>query len=116
VKRKPTERRERGNPRDLFSLRSDRAFSAGRERGRIGAALPAIERGYGWGNAHRGNVHWFKSESDAGFIFNVHVIGYDPKIKESSGRLYLDVEGEKLAGGLIKAPKMSSADCHKKYG
>jgi len=30
--------------------------------------------------------------------------------------LYLDPEGEKLAGGLLKAPKMSSADCHKKYG
>lgn len=65
---------------------------------------------------HKDNVHWFLSESDAGFIFNVHVVGYDPTIKESSGRLYLDVEGEKLAGGLIKAPKMSSAACHKKYG
>lgn len=65
---------------------------------------------------HKDNIHWFKSESDAAFIFNVHVIGYDPKIKESSGRLYVDPEGEKLADGLIKAPKMSSADCHKKYG
>ena len=44
------------------------------------------------------------------------MIGYDKTIKESSGRLYLDVEGEKLAGGLVKAPKMTSADCHKKYG
>ena len=65
---------------------------------------------------HRDNVHWFQSESDAAYIFNVHVIGYDPTIKEPSGRLYLDVEGEKLAGGLIKAPKMSSAACHKKFG
>ena len=40
----------------------------------------------------------------------------NPKIKEASGRLYLDPEGEKLANGLIKAPKLSSADCHKKYG
>jgi len=44
------------------------------------------------------------------------VIGYDPAITESSGRLYLDPDGEKLAGGLIKAPKMSSSECHKKYG
>jgi hypothetical protein len=65
---------------------------------------------------HKDNVHWFKADTDAAFIFNVHVIGYDPKIKESSGRLYLDPDGEKLAGGLVKAPKMSSADCHKKYG
>ena len=65
---------------------------------------------------HKDNIHWFKSVSDAAYIFNVHVIGYDPTIKESSGRLYLDVEGEKLAGGLIKAPKMSSSECHKKFG
>jgi hypothetical protein len=30
--------------------------------------------------------------------------------------MYLDPGGEKLSGGLVKAPKMSSADCHKKYG
>ena len=65
---------------------------------------------------HKDNVHWFRALSETGYIFNVHVIGYDPTIKENSGRLYLDVEGEKLAGGMIKAPKMSSADCHKKYG
>jgi hypothetical protein len=28
----------------------------------------------------------------------------------------LDPAGEKLAGGLVKAPKMTSAECHKKYG
>lgn len=65
---------------------------------------------------HKDNIHWFKAESDAAYIFNVHVIGYDKTIKEASGRLYLDVEGEKLSGGLVKAPKMTSAECHKKYG
>jgi hypothetical protein len=65
---------------------------------------------------HKDNVHWFKAESDAAYIFNVHVIGYDKTIKEASGRLYLDVDGEKLSGGLVKAPKMTSADCHRKYG
>ncbi len=82
---------------------------------------PTIDRVFGPGEVstvsdHKDNVHWFKADTDAAFIFNVHVIGYDPKIKESSGRLYLDPDGEKLAGGLVKAPKMSSADCHKKYG
>lgn len=82
---------------------------------------PTIDRTFGPGELstisdHKDNVHWFKSDSDAGYIFNVHVIGYDKTIKESSGRLYLDVEGEKLAGGLIKAPKMTSADCHRKFG
>jgi hypothetical protein len=82
---------------------------------------PTIDRHFEPGDLstisdHKDNVHWFKSESDAAYIFNVHVIGYDPAIKDASGRLYLDVEGEKLAGGLVKAPKMSSAACHKKFG
>ncbi|CAN5452502.1 hypothetical protein BH11PLA2_BH11PLA2_27570 [soil metagenome] len=65
---------------------------------------------------HMDNVHWFKAVSDSAYIFNVHVIGYDPTIKGNSGRLYLDPEGEKLKDGLVKAKKMSSEDCHKKYG
>jgi hypothetical protein len=82
---------------------------------------PTIDRHFEPGDLstisdHKDNVHWFRSESDVAFIFNVHVVGYDPQIKESSGRLYLDPEGEKLAGGLIKAAKLSSSECHKKYG
>lgn len=65
---------------------------------------------------HKDNIHWFRALSDKGFVFNVHVIGYDPAIQESSGRLYLDPDGEKLGGGLIRAKKMTSSDCHKKYG
>ena len=65
---------------------------------------------------HKDNIHWFECQSDNGFIFNVHVTGYDPTIKESGGRLYLDPDGEKLAGGKIKAPKITSTACHKKYG
>ncbi len=64
---------------------------------------------------HKDNVHWFKATSDVGFIFNLHVIGYDPAIK-STGRVYLDPDGEKIKGGLIVAKKMSSEECHKKYG
>lgn len=82
---------------------------------------PTIDRAFKAGEAstisdHKDNVHWFQCTSDSGYIFNAHVIGYDPKITEPSGRLYLDPEGEKLAGGLIKAPKMTSGECHKKYG
>jgi hypothetical protein len=43
-------------------------------------------------------------------------MGYDPTLKLMSGRRYLDPEGEKLAGGLIKAMKMTSDECHRKYG
>jgi hypothetical protein len=82
---------------------------------------PTIDRAFKPGELstisdHKDNVHWFEATTETGFIFNVHVIEYDPTITESSGRLYLDPDGEKLAGGLIKAKKMSSAECHKKYG
>ncbi len=65
---------------------------------------------------HKDNVHWFEALSDSGFIFNIHVIGYDPAIQDTSGRLYLDPEGEKVGDGLIRARKMTSAECHRKYG
>lgn len=65
---------------------------------------------------HKDNIHWFSCTSDTGFIFNAHFTEYDPTIKNHSGRLYLDPEGEKVDGGLIKARKMTSGECHKKYG
>jgi hypothetical protein len=65
---------------------------------------------------HKDNVHWFKATSDTGFIFNIHVMGYDPSIKLATGRLYLDPDGQNTRGGLIVAKKMSSEECHKKYG
>jgi hypothetical protein len=61
-------------------------------------------------------VHWFQATSDTGFIFNVHVDSYDPNWPRPTGRVYVDPEGEKLAGGQIKAMKMTSSECHKKYG
>ena len=82
---------------------------------------PTIDRAFGPGELstisdHKDNIHWFEATSDTAFIFNVHVIGYDKAIKDAGGRMYLDPDGEKLSGGLVKAPKMSSADCHRKYG
>lgn len=65
---------------------------------------------------HKDNVHWFTAESETGFIFNIHVIGYNPENKKAGNRVYVDPEGEKTAGGLIVAKKVSSAVCHKKYG
>jgi len=65
---------------------------------------------------HKDNVHWFEATSDTGFIFNVHVTGYDPKWPRPTGRVYVDPNGEKLSGGKVKAMKMTSRECHKKYG
>jgi hypothetical protein len=65
---------------------------------------------------HRDNVHWFKAESETGFIFNIHVDGYDPNNPKVPNRVYVDPDGEKTARGLIVAEKISSSACHKKYG
>jgi hypothetical protein len=64
---------------------------------------------------HKDNVHWFKTTSDTGYIFNIHVLNVDPAIKRS-GRVYIDPHGEKLAGGRIKANKLRSADAFKRFG
>ena len=82
---------------------------------------PTIDRTFKPGECstvsdHMDNVHWFKADSDAAFIFNVHIMGYNPESKKSASRVYVDPEGEKTAGGLIVAKKISSAECHRKYG
>jgi hypothetical protein len=65
---------------------------------------------------HKDNVHWFKADTDTGFIFNIHVMGYNQENPKRPGRIYVDPDGEKVQGGLIVAKKMSSAECHKRYG
>jgi len=82
---------------------------------------PTIDRAFKPGECstisdHKDNVHWFKATSETGFIFNVHVIGYNPENTNTAARVYVDPEGEKVAGGLVVAKKISSAEAHKKYG
>jgi hypothetical protein len=82
---------------------------------------PTIDRAFKPGECstisdHKDNVHWFKATSETGFIFNVHVMGYNPENTNTSARVYVDPEGQKVAGGLVVAKKISSAEAHKKYG
>jgi hypothetical protein len=65
---------------------------------------------------HKDNVHWFTAGSETGFIFNVHVLETDPRAGRRPGRVYVDPQGEKLAGGLIKAPKISYGKVNQLYG
>jgi hypothetical protein len=65
---------------------------------------------------HKDNVHWFKATSETGWIFNIHVLGYNPESTKASRRIYIDPEGEKVRGGLIVAKKISSVEVHRKYG
>jgi hypothetical protein len=82
---------------------------------------PTIDRTFKPGECstisdHKDNVHWFVAQSETGFIFNIHVSGYNPENKKNASRVYIDPEGEKTSSGLIVAKKISSAECHKKYG
>ncbi len=59
------------------------------------------------------NVHWFKTTSDTGFIFNIHVMNVRPG---RTGRVYIDPDGEKLAEGSIRAKKITADEAYRIYG
>jgi hypothetical protein len=82
---------------------------------------PTIDRTFGLGeystvSDHKDNVHWFTAESDHAFIFNIHVVNTDPANSRRPGRVYVDPLGEKVSGGLIKAPKITYGKANKLYG
>ena len=82
---------------------------------------PTIDRSFVPGefstvSDHKDNVHWFTAESDDAFLFNVHVIGINPSNTNVSGRVYVDPMGEKVSGGLIKAPKITHGEATRLYG
>jgi len=66
---------------------------------------------------HKDNVHWFTNiANEPAFLFNVHVVDTNPENPKKPGRIYVDPAGEKLAGGLIKAPKISYGKVNQLYG
>jgi hypothetical protein len=82
---------------------------------------PTIDRTFAPGECstvsdHKDNVHWFKAETDGAAIFNIHVQGYNRENPKLAARVYVDPDGEKVSGGLIVAKKISSRQCHEKYG
>jgi hypothetical protein len=82
---------------------------------------PTIDKSFAPGefstvSDHQDNVHWFTAESETAFIFNVHVTETDPGNPKKPGRIYVDPMGEKLSGGLIKAPKITYGEVNRKYG
>jgi hypothetical protein len=81
---------------------------------------PTIDRAFGEGehstvSDFKDNVHWFTATSERAFIFNIHVMNVDPA-KKNTGRVYLDPNGEKLAGGKIRARRVSAGEVYKLYG
>jgi hypothetical protein len=82
---------------------------------------PTIDRAFTPGefstvSDHKDNVHWFTAESDHAFIFNIHVLDTNPENPNKAARVYVDPIGEKLAGGLTRAPKISYGKANQLYG
>jgi len=64
---------------------------------------------------HKDNVHCFPATSEQAFIFNIHITSVDPDI-ESTGRVYIDPNGDKLSDNRIRAKRVSFGEVHKLYG
>ncbi|MFO0944814.1 MAG: hypothetical protein U1D30_02530 [Planctomycetota bacterium] len=82
---------------------------------------PTIDRTFQVGECStisdkKDNVHWFQAISEPAYIFNLHVLDVVPGGPLPTGRVYLDPNGEKLAGGKIRAPRINHAEAHKRYG
>ena len=82
---------------------------------------PTIDRSFGPGDYstvsdYKDNVHWFQAVTDGAFIFNIHVLNITPGSNLPTGRVYLNPNGEKLAGKLIRAPKLGYKEAHKLFG
>jgi hypothetical protein len=61
------------------------------------------------------NVHWFTALDGPVFMFNMQLGGISPGMP-TGGRDYLDPNGEKLSGGLIRARRIGQAEAYKLYG
>jgi hypothetical protein len=82
---------------------------------------PTIDRRFGVAEYStvtdfKDNVHWFKAESDTGFILNIHALNVNPGSEKRTGRVYLDPDGEKLKDGLVRARRINHEEAHKLYG
>ncbi len=82
---------------------------------------PTIDRKFSPGECstvsdYKDNVHWFQALSEPAFIFNLHVLDITPGSKRPTGRVYVDPQGEPLAGGLIRARRIRYKEANQLYG
>ena len=47
------------------------------------------------------------------YIFNIHILNTRPDSKLKTGRVYLNLDGEKRKGGLVRAPRIGYDEAHK---
>ncbi len=82
---------------------------------------PTIDRTFRPGGCstvsdRKDNVHWFEALSEPAYIFNIHVAGVTPSSSLPTGRVYLNPLGEKLADGLIRAPRIGYTESKRLFG
>lgn len=65
---------------------------------------------------YKDNVHWFQALTDTAFIFNLHVLDVKPGTSLPTGRVYIDPQGEKIAGGLTRARVIGYKEANQLYG
>jgi len=82
---------------------------------------PTIDRTFEPGGCstisdHKDNIHWFQALSEPAYIFNIHVLNTVPGSTLPTGRVYLNPRGEKLEGGLIRAPRIGYKESNRLFG
>lgn len=91
------------------------------DKGEYIVIKPTIDREFKVGETStisdkKDNVHWFTAKTDGAYLFNIHVLELVKDFQRPTGRVYLDPQGEKLAGGRILAKRISYTDANKRYG
>jgi hypothetical protein len=82
---------------------------------------PTIDRAFTPGEVstvsdYKDNIHWFQAESESAFIFNLHVMDVNPNPTQPTGRVYVDPNGEAIAGGLTRARRIGYKEANQLYG
>jgi hypothetical protein len=82
---------------------------------------PTIDRKFSPGECstvsdYRDNIHWFQAITEPAFIFNLHLLGVNPDPTQPTGRVYVDPQGESLAGGLTRARRIGYKEANQLYG
>lgn len=82
---------------------------------------PTLDEKFGPGECStisdfRDNIHWFTALTGPAFIFNIHVLDIRDRKQHGSGRVYVDPTGEKMRGGMIRAPRISHRKAKKLFG
>ncbi len=82
---------------------------------------PSIDRAFAAGETssisdYKDNIHWFTATSETAFILNIHVLNVRPGSESPTGRVYVNPNGEKLSGGLVRATRLGYQQAHEMFG